>query len=266
VTRYKFFSRPITIEIFPYKVYSGLANMAIDHFLASIHGKYSNPIMRFYGWQPFCISLGIHQKEIIMNQDKLRAEGYQWIRRPTGGRAILHANELTYSVIISKEVMRHQDLYRFLHLVIAEALNTLGFFVILNNKNESVPVIKNDILDSLCFTSSARTEIQYSGKKVVGSAQKIYKNSILQHGSILIDETHKQVIDFLNISPEKKGSLTAELKDKTISLKEIKPETPSKKLMVRRIIKQLEKVENISLITGYLSKQDIKTAMEQYPF
>jgi lipoate-protein ligase A len=238
--------------------------MAVDHFLASTYKKKSMPVIRFYGWQPFCISLGIHQKDQIILHDRLNKEGYQLVRRPTGGRAILHANELTYSIIVSKKIIRHSDLYRFFHIIIAQALNSLDFHVSIDTRNKPVPVIKNDAMDSLCFNSSAETEIQFSGKKVVGSAQKIYQNTILQHGSIIIDDTHKKIIDFLNILPEKKYRLKKEFNDKTISLKEINQNTPSPELMMSAIVKQLEKVKNISLIKGYLSKQDIETAIKHY--
>jgi lipoate-protein ligase A len=235
------------IRHIPYKACPGQFNMALDHLLASSFNRHDSGIIRFYAWQPFCLSLGFHQASDVQLKQRLAAAGYDMVRRPTGGRAILHAEELTYSAIFATDFMPPRKLYEFLHGIIAAGLQSLDFYVSPEQLHTQIPTPRSVAEDFLCFTHSAYSEIQYQGKKVVGSAQRIYPDCILQHGSILLGNTHARLADFICGSPQQQEHITAEIKAKTITLGQIKPDHISIEKIIKSIIKQLELSLTISI-------------------
>lgn len=251
------FKQAIRFRIIPYQLLSGATNMRLDNYFSHIANDKSNPVLRFYGWNPNCLSIGYHQDQSIINDIRLGEDGFDIVRRPTGGRAILHAQELTYSIVMPSSIMAHQQLYSFIHRLIAQSLNDLGYPVELTSGQRKLPRISHTAEDFPCFTRSAETEIQYSSKKVVGSAQKILKSSILQHGSILIGSDHKQLIHYLRMTGQQTEKIKSELEQKTICLTDIKkdPLTPEK--IMTRVINLLESLETISVYFQELAEQEI---------
>ncbi len=230
--------------------------MAIDHYLASRFDQQNSGIIRFYGWQPFCLSLGFHQPADLFLKQRLAGTGYDMVRRPTGGRAILHAEELTYSVIFALDFMPPRELYEFIHTVIALALQSLDFYVTPEQIHTQLPDPRAAAEDFLCFTHSAYSEIQYQGKKLVGSAQRIYPNCILQHGSILLGSTHARLAEFISSSTKEQERITSEINNKTITLGQIKPDHISTEKIIESIIKQLELSLTISINFEDLSETE----------
>lgn len=154
------------------------------------------PMFRLYGWKPWAVSLGAHQKEDDINSEECRARNFDIVRRPTGGRAVLHANELTYSMVMNlREGQTVQDVYRDIHLILLEAIKSLGIKDV--DFEKSQPDFRNFYKESgmsvSCFASSARYEIAYKDKKVIGSAQRLFGSTLLQHGSILLGPGHEQL-------------------------------------------------------------------------
>jgi len=239
--------KSFSLRIIPYENMSGACNMALDNYFALDTKSDSDVIMRFYGWQPYCVSIGYHQKISIIDQKKLFDDEFDLVRRPTGGRAIFHARELTYSIISSKKYFHHQDLYLFSHRIIANALNELGYDLRLTTGMDRMPAIKQTAGDFPCFTRSAETEIQHNGRKVVGSAQKIYKNATLQHGSILIGNDHKNLIRWLRGNEEEIDAAQTELDQKTVCLNDIKKTEISSEKIITTVVKQLESLSHISV-------------------
>ena len=248
------------IRFIPFNKFTGRLNMAIDYYLSSLCLIRNSPILRFYGWSPFCISIGYHQKDHLINYQKLKSDGYDFVRRPTGGRAIFHAEELTYSVLFPRDSIDHHILYAFIHQVIAETLRLLGYPVEFTNNDEKLPGLTHRPDDFLCFTKSAPTEIQFKGKKVVGSAQKILKKTVIQHGSILIGKSHKKLPDYLRIDENEKNTLEKELENKTICLQEIKKNRISPEKIMINIVNQLELVSNISVYYLDLDENELRSA------
>lgn len=196
--------------------------MALD--AAIVRGGFCEmPTLRVFRWQPYCISLGFHQNEEEIDLDKCRAAAIDVARRPTAGRAILHAEELTYSVIIPASHAWYEmlplDFYRRISEAIAHGLRYLGvdaqFAPGEKLYHESKP------LRLSCFASAARNEIVAHGKKLVGSAQRRFRTGTLQHGSILLKEGHERLIDFL--AGEKAGveAERVRLHDHTTTLAQI---------------------------------------------
>lgn len=212
-------SYPNRLRVIPYQCYRGAENMAMDYYLTLFAAEFHQPVLRLYGWKPSCLSLGKHQNTTLIDRDRL--SGIDFVRRPTGGSAIFHADELTYSFILPREQMGHHEMYTYFHEILAKALNELGYPVQLSASPLSDVYINKGTDTFACFNRSARSEIQYQGKKVVGSAQKIYKHAILQHGSIMLSNTHLNIVDYLQVDEEEKINQKKILVDHAISLSEI---------------------------------------------
>ncbi len=181
----------------------GKFNMEFDEFLASrlIEGT-GVPTVRVYGWNPPAISLGYNQNIDDIDMRKCEDEGIDVVRRPTGGRAILHWNELTYSVVMPVEGDTVAQVYEKISRALVTGINMLGIQVELEKSQPNFQNLYREAGSVPCFSSSARSEIQFNGKKLVGSAQRRYaqtggKEVVLQHGSILLGPEHKWLIDFL---------------------------------------------------------------------
>ncbi|TYR82436.1 lipoate--protein ligase family protein [Priestia megaterium] len=169
-------------------------NMALDEALLEWHSEGEiPPTIRFYGWNPPTLSIGYFQKaEKEIDFDKVNELGLGFVRRPTGGRGVLHDEELTYSVIVSED---HPDMpktvteaYRVISEGLLEGFRLLGleaYFAIPRTEEE-----KNSLKNprsSVCFDAPSWYELVVEGRKIVGSAQTRQKGVILQHGSILLE-------------------------------------------------------------------------------
>ncbi|MDK2885555.1 MAG: lipoyl(octanoyl) transferase [Thermosipho sp. (in: thermotogales)] len=165
--------------------YPGDLNMAIDYIL----GSFGEPFLRFYTWKVPTLSLGVNQRPKNINFRFLKEIGYDCVRRPTGGRAVLHFNELTYSIVIPST---HEffnlsvlEFYKVISQIIVEGLKRLGFPVELTERGKKGNT-------SACFDAPSWYEITLNNYKVVGSAQMRTKDFILQHGSIIL-ETNNEI-------------------------------------------------------------------------
>jgi len=198
---------------------SGSFNMSLDDYLAKNPNGISS--LRIYEWNPQTISLGYHQSPEILDLSKIGLSGIGLVRRPTGGRAIFHAEEITYSLILNGNNAPLARVYEKIHTAIAQALSRIkiesDLVMTKNNRDELSP--RSDRYS--CFTSSARTELEYMGKKIVGSAGKRYNDSLLIHGSILLGDAHKKIIEYYQLTPSKKSKIQEDLDSKTSSLESI---------------------------------------------
>ncbi len=204
--------------------HSGNFNMDFDLRLVDKVREEGFSFLRFYQWEPFAISLGYHQKIETINEELCARDSIDIVRRPTGGRAILHSDELTYSVTTPLEMFSPYEIYYSINFALLEGLH------LYDERLKSVELEKaqidfKDFYKSSrsipCFSSSARNEIKFQNKKLIGSAQRVINDVILQHGSILLGDYHKKIVDYLNLDDEEKKFLKDDLDAKTISLKEI---------------------------------------------
>ncbi|MBW7887023.1 MAG: lipoate--protein ligase family protein [Bacteroidetes bacterium] len=207
---------------------SGSKNMEVDEKLAQqlLRGEISSTL-RVYGWKPWAISLGYNQKESEINEAECRARGIEIVRRPTGGRAILHANELTYSVVLPSEQKSIHAIYSEISRAIASGLRFLGAEIEFEQHQPDFQMLYKSRNSIPCFSSAARFEILHSGKKLVGSAQRRYTSGsgneiVLQHGSILIGSEHQQLAELLNVPEnEARESIRRNLQERTTTLNDI---------------------------------------------
>ena len=168
---------------------SGAWNMAVDELLLEgVAAGAAPPTLRFYQWTPPCLSLGYFQPIDVVDVDGCRALGVEVVRRPTGGRAILHDRELTYSVALPAAVRGHDGgvlpSYYRLSLALQDGLLRLGVPATLAPESAASG---QPVHGPVCFDRPSAHEILLQGRKLVGSAQMRRGGGILQHGSILIE-------------------------------------------------------------------------------
>lgn len=183
----------------------GLFNMDKDFELMKNFSDSDSPIFRLYSWNPWCLSLGYNQNDDVIQKEKLMDDGYELVRRPTGGRGVFHANELTYSVITKLDAIRNKEyMYKEIHSIIAEVLRSINLEVDFVKTNPDFKnFYKSDERSVSCFASSARYELTFDNKKIVGSAQRVFGDVLLQHGSILIDNGFEKIADYVTEDNEK---------------------------------------------------------------
>jgi lipoate-protein ligase A len=168
---------------------TGAWNMAVDEVLLDgAAAGTAPPTLRFYEWAPPCLSLGYFQPFEVLDVAGCRSLGVDVVRRPTGGRAILHDRELTYSVALPLSLLGSDGAvlpsYHRLSVALAGGLNQLGVPVRL--APESAAQTGPDH-GPVCFDRPSAHEILLGGRKLVGSAQVRRATAMLQHGSILIE-------------------------------------------------------------------------------
>jgi lipoate-protein ligase A len=174
----------------------GASNMAIDHALMeSVADGHAPVTLRLYAWSPPCLSLGYGQSLKDVDFPRLKQRAWDLVRRPTGGRAILHADELTYSLTFSQNSpLAEGDIltsYRRLSAILQTALEEIGV------KTETAPKPDPGEAQAVCFVSPGAYEITVGGKKLIGSAQVRRQKAVLQHGSIPLKGDLTRICDVL---------------------------------------------------------------------
>lgn len=169
------------------KPLSGAENMALDEaILEAVGAGDSAPTLRLYAWDPPCLSLGFSQTFVDVDKKLLFEQGWDVVRRPTGGRAILHTDELTYSILAPADHPHLQggvlSSYQYLSTGLIKGLELMGVKTEVQPSHHPSEAEKLD--DPVCFVVPSAYEITHGGKKLLGSAQTRRKNSILQHGTL----------------------------------------------------------------------------------
>lgn len=160
-------------------------NMARDEHLFRLCHERKQGFLRLYAWQRPTFSIGVSQRaERALNLDFIRRSGCEYVRRITGGKAVLHHREVTYAVASSEDLFfKEHDLhqsYMLISRVLVEAIRALGVDAVLSKGSAS----ELSRSSNPCFSFPTPHEIEAGGRKIVGSAQKRDKQALLQHGSI----------------------------------------------------------------------------------
>jgi len=157
--------------------------MAVDEaILEAVGAEIMPPTLRLYRWDPACLSLGYAQPAADVDQDQLRAHGWTLVRRMTGGRAILHTDELTYSVTLpAAHPLAQGSIVESYRRLSAGLLATLEHLGVMANADKRA---SNKTLGAICFEVPSDYEITADGKKLLGSAQVRKQNAVLQHGTL----------------------------------------------------------------------------------
>ncbi len=203
----------------------GRFNMAADYYVA--RNFTDRPTFRVYRWDPYTVSLGYHQDISEIDHKKCEQMGYGIVRRETGGRAVFHSEELTYSMVIPASSSYYSDsimeVYNRISRVLVKALRASGISDadLKKGKAPDFRELYKEKISSVCFSSTSTYEVVIEDKKLVGSAQKRLKDSVLQHGSILVGKKHLELIDLLNIEDRLKDRFKEITKNKTACLEEV---------------------------------------------
>lgn len=209
---------------------SGAFNMALDEALWETFasqvaaGANPAPILRFYGWQPTALSLGYAQRaDKEVNFEACTALGIDWVRRPTGGRAILHEpTELTYSLITSNHDPRFSggvlESYRKISAALVAGLERLSIAPEVADKDKRGA---DSSSTAACFEAASAYEITWDGKKIIGSAQARRGNILLQQGTILLAVDVAKLFEVLKTPPRlTKAEAISQVSAKLTSIKE----------------------------------------------
>lgn len=228
--------------------------MAMDEALLNFVSRGEiDPVIRFYTWNPATLSIGYFQrlqKEIDI--EKVKEKGYGLVRRQTGGRGVLHDQELTYSVIVPES---HPEMpktvteaYRVISQGLLEGFKELGFetyFAVPRSKEEREKL--KQPRSSVCFDAPSWYELVVEGRKIAGSAQTRQKGVILQHGSILKDIDVDDLFDMFIFKNERlKEKMKNAFTDKAVAINDISDTKVSLEQMEKAFEKGFQKGLNIN--------------------
>lgn len=205
-------------------------NMAMDEALLDWHSEgLIPPVIRFYGWNPATLSIGYFQRvEKEIDMDQVSALGLGFVRRPTGGRGVLHEHELTYSVIVSEDYPEMPETvteaYRVISGGLLQGFRNLGldaYFSVPDTDEKRADLKKPK--SAVCFDAPSWYEMVVEGKKVAGSAQTRQKGVILQHGAILLDlDAEKLLSVFKFSSPESEEAMRRKIPEKAVAINSLR--------------------------------------------
>ena len=184
------------LQVFLDGAASGAENMDRDASLLASHQPGDDPVLRLYRWEPAAVTIGYNQDFSSFDAAAIERAGYGLVKRPTGGRAILHAEELTYAVIGSSPGPVFGDSLHETYMKINQAL--LAFLADLGIAADiSAGESREAARGLVCFHSAGRHEVSVAGRKIIGSAQRRTNGVFLQHGSILAGPRHQKLPTFL---------------------------------------------------------------------
>lgn len=250
-------------------------NMAVDEAIMSAHSEGNvPPTLRFYAWEPASLSIGYFQKaEEEVDFEELRKRGIGFVRRPTGGRAVLHDQELTYSLIVSEDYPGMPkgvtEAYRVLSEGLLLGFRHLGLQAEMVNLASETEKAKYAAAagSAVCFDSPSWYELVVEGRKVAGSAQTRQKGVVLQHGSILLDLDIDALFDVLRFPSERvRERMKRSFPDKAVAINDllrasamVEVELPAVEAAFRQGFAEAMQVE---LVAGDLTAEEKKLAEE----
>ncbi len=197
---------------------SGAVNMAVDEYLLDHYAGHGNPpVLRLYSFDPPAISLGFHQVPgDVVDLEAVRKDRLDIVKRITGGRALLHEGELTYSVTAGLDSgffpSSLQQTFISISSAIVDALRSFGVDAGISDGRS---FRGGSQMASPCLVSTSRHEITAGGKKIVGSAQRRTSRSFLQHGSILLRPGSERIVEYLKGDFTSLNGLVTNILDET---------------------------------------------------
>ena len=237
---------------------TGAENMAVDEAISqAIAAGLVPPTLRFYAWDPPCVSLGRNQPVAGVDLDRCAALGYDVVRRPTGGRAILHTDEMTYSMIASPEhpLMHGYVLDSYLRIShgLVAGLRRVGIDAQeAPGTNRAGPDVS-----AACFEVPSAYEIIAGDRKILGSAQARRSTSVLQHGSLPLAGDLTRVVDCLRFEDEaERHALRASLAGHAATVEELLGQAVTVEQAVEAMIAGMAEALAIDFLPGELTGQE----------
>ena len=217
--------------------------MALDESISEFVSKgFSKNTLRFYNWNPPCVSIGYFQEiESEVDLDYAKKKGIDVIRRLTGGGAVYHKSEITYSLIVSKDILSSdiKKSYEKICSSLVKGLKNIG----LNAKFKSI----NDII--------------VNGKKISGSAQTRLDNVIIQHGTLILENNIDEMFNVLKVPNEKiKDKMISNVKDRVTSLNSELGFNLGLDSVQKHLVKGFKEVFNVDFIKGKITNKELNKA------
>lgn len=245
---------------------SGAFNMAVDETLLEGVGS-GEPVLRVYGWAPAAVSFGYGQqpwREVDL--DKCRAAGIEVVRRLTGGRAVLHWEELTYSVICRDDDPQCggpiSHTYRRIGEALVHGLRLFGVEAILERARPRALRPRETGVSEPCFASLARWEVKCGGRKLIGSAQRRVRGAILQHGALLIGPQHRRLLELLPAGAAEGRAATSRLEEGSTCLQEWVDESVNVEQLAGCLAEGFADYLGVEMQPGVLSPAEAGRAVE----
>ncbi|MDZ7724293.1 MAG: lipoate--protein ligase family protein [candidate division KSB1 bacterium] len=247
----------------------GTHHMAVDMAMAQLSAPLNIPTLRLYTWNPPAISMGYHQSLSDIDIQKCERDGIDVVIRPTGGRAILHDQELTYAVVLPPDnPCYHKDIravYELISRCLTNGLEKLNVPVRFERAVRTPKNFNKGDKSSLCYASSVQYEIRVGSGKLVGSAQRRVNNSVLQHGSILIGPGHLKIIDYMTRGDAAwKKSVHRYMQRHTACLQEFDPGIDTEQVR-RAVIEGFKNELDIAFEPGDLTDSEKQRAEQLQP-
>jgi lipoyl(octanoyl) transferase len=244
-------------------------NMALDEAMLLHHDAGGTlPTLRVYGWTTPTLSLGYAQKTWQeVNLAACQQSGVSVVRRPTGGRAVLHDCEVTYSVVLpTAQSLGPATLtahYRRIGLALAAALQRLGLAVHLERPRLSAQP-RRAAASPACFAAIARYELSAAGKKIVGSAQKRLQHTLLQHGSMPLHMERQRLFQCLQVPLEQRDALVQEAFMTMTAINEIAPSPVTAHMLHEALREGFGGVFGVEIVDSPLFPTEERLADELY--
>ncbi len=253
---------PATWRLLLTGLQDGATNMAIDEaILEAVAVGESPPTLRFYGWQPACLSLGMAQPWDDADLERCADLGWDVVRRPTGGRAILHVDELTYSVCAPEGEPRVHggvlESYQRLSTALAQGLKAIG----LDPQRAQAVYEDRGTAGPACFDGPSHYEITIGQRKLVGSAQMRKKGVVLQHGTLPLYGDITRIAEALYVdAPGQRMAIVSRLNYRATTLEASLGRRVEFEEAVQTMRQGFSDALNLTLAVGELSAAEMQRA------
>ncbi len=243
----------------------GASNMAVDMAVADAVADGSQPpTLRLYGWKPFSLSLGYGQRAREADLPALNRHGWALVRRPTGGKAILHGDELTYSLCLP---LNHElasgdvvESYRRISAGLLRGLEQIGLSASAKHQGAG---FRQSEAGPVCFDVPSHYEIVADGRKIIGSAQMRRKGVILQHGTLPLGGDVARICDVLVFdSEDERERQRRSVRRRALTLSQLLGRTPEWSDVAAAIVVGFAREFELELLPGTLSEQELKRVNE----
>lgn len=246
-------------RVLPFQRFNGFENMAIDEAIFKESQKKDvPPTLRFYSWERDTVSMGYFQdanREVKL--DYCRENCIDVVRRPTGGKAVLHENDLTYSVVaresnphFSSDIM---ETYRTISECLIGGLSRIGIGAYMM---ESGRRYEKGVMDACCFSVPSQYELLVKERKICGSAQVRAKGAFLQHGSILIDTNPEHTFSAISIGGSNAEGALERLRASVTCIRDNIGDGFTIAKLCEGISKTFEERLNVKLVSGELTREE----------
>lgn len=245
------------------------SNMALDEalLLAGIENQ-APPTLRFYGWKSAAVSIGYAQDAAkAVNLSACNERGLALVRRPTGGRGVLHHRELTYAIIAPQDYYPEQGVlatYRSIARGLLEGLSNLGIDASLAMPRANKR--SQEDKSRACFMAPSWYEITVGGRKLIGSAQKRLRGHILQHGSILLGVDYKAMAELFPASygNAPRVKYIEQIKNRITSLEELLCREPDLEQLKQKFTEGFSRAQAVEFISSDPADYEQRLAAQLY--